>query len=297
MVDPLVYGNGMRLSSENTALVLDSASDLPRAAERHRNWRAVPIYVTFGTETLRDSIDIAPAEVYRRLRAGADPPHTAAPSPADFAAAYADLAAFEHVIALTVSAKLSATFDSARIAARDSGHGRVTCIDSGSVSGGVVLLADAIQRRLERGTTAEELSALVERYRHEARYLYTLETLEYLARGGRIGRASALAGGLLNTRPVIEVRDGENVPFRRVRGRARSVAVLEQALVEATDDVPDLHVGVVHADADEAAAALEARVRVLRPRAGVDLVTEFGAALAAHVGPGALGVYWFCDRS
>jgi DegV family protein with EDD domain len=207
---------------------------------------------------------------------------------------FESLAGYERILAVTVSSRLSGIHGSARIAAEDEGE-RVLLIDSGLVSGGTVLLADALQRRLERGTDEEELLRVVERFRERARFVYTLETLEYLARGGRIGRAAALAGGLLNTRPVIELREGENVPRKRVRGRARSLGELERVFVGDAVDGPELHVGVVHADARAEAERLEQRVRELRPGASFDLVTSFGPALGSHLGPGAIGLYWFAD--
>ena len=282
------------LERANTALVLDSAADLPDPEARHPNWRLVNAYVIYGDVVLRDYVDITPAEMYRRLRASREPPRTAHASPGDFAAVFESLPGFEHVLAVTVSSEISGMFNSARLAAEETG-GRVVAFDSGSVSGGVVLLADAIQRRLDRGTTLEEVRQLVARYRDEARFVYTLETLEYLARGGRIGRAAALAGSLLDTRPVLELARGTNVPLRRVRGRARSLEAVRQAFAEGTDDDAEVHVGIVHADARADAEELARWVAEVRPATAVDYIAEFGAALGAHVGPGVVGIYWFED--
>jgi DegV family protein with EDD domain len=216
------------------------------------------------------------------------------PPPAEFGDLYAELVEYERIFGVHVSAGLSGTYNSATVAAADT-HGRVVTIDSESVSGTIVLLADAIQRRLERGTTDEEVQAVVERFRRSARFVYTLETLEYLVRGGRIGRARALAAGALNTRPVIQVVGGVNVPVQRVRGRKRSLAELEHQLVEATADRPTLHIGVTHADAESDARELERRLLHVRPSASFDLFAELGPALGSHLGPGAIGVFWFDD--
>ena len=193
-----------------------------------------------------------------------------------------------------VSAKLSGTYNSATVAAEEM-SGRVVTFDTETVSGTIVLLAEAIQRRLARGSADEEIAALVDRFRSNARFVYTLETLKYLARGGRIGRAQALAGGLLNTRPLIAVRDGVNVPVRRVRGRAQSVAALEQLFADETRDTETLRFGVSHADAPDEAAALVERLQRVRPHAACEIVVEIAPALGAHLGPGALGVFWFDD--
>jgi DegV family protein with EDD domain len=286
----------VRLSAENTAIVLDSTADCPDPQGRHPNWRVVPLYVTFGDETLRDHVDISADEFYRRLKGAPTPPKSSQPTPADFAAAYEELAGYEKVLSVLLSARLSGTYESARLAAESAGEGRVTAIDSGVTSGGTVILADAIQRRLERGTTMEEIDALVERFRRTRGLLFTVETLEYLVRGGRVGKASGLAGQLLSVKPILHFEDGEVAPLKRVRGRAKALAELERLFVEGTDDSPDLHVGVGHAAAPADADALVARLRAARPRASVDLLVTLGPVIGTHGGPGTLGLFWFQDE-
>jgi DegV family protein with EDD domain len=286
----------VRLSAENTAIVLDSTADCPDPQGRHPNWRVVPLYVTFGDETLRDHVDISADEFYRRLQGAPTPPKSSQPTPADFAAAYEELAGYEKVLSVLLSARLSGTYESARLAAESAGEGRVTAIDSGVTSGGTVILAEAIQRRLERGTTMEEIDALVERFRRTRGLLFTVETLEYLVRGGRVGKASGLAGQLLSVKPILHFEDGEVAPLKRVRGRAKALAELERLFVEGTDDSPDLHVGVGHAAAPADADALVARLRAARPRASVDLLVTLGPVIGTHGGPGTLGLFWFQDE-
>ena len=141
----------MRLSSENTAVVLDSTADLPDPRSRHGNWRLVPLYVRFGDETFRDHVDLSADEFYRRLRAASITPQTSQPTPADFSAVFDELSAYERIVCVLISGKLSGTAESARLAAQSLDAGRVTVIDSESASGGIVILADAIQRRPSAG--------------------------------------------------------------------------------------------------------------------------------------------------
>ena len=286
----------MQLSTENTAIVLDSTADCPEPQSRHANWRMVPLYVRFGDETFREYVDITPEEFYRRLRDSSESPKSSQPTPADFAAVYEELAGYEKVLAVMLSAKLSGTFESARLGAESSGDERVTPIDSGVICGGAVILADALQRRLERGTTEEEILALVERFRQTRGLLFTVETLEYLIRGGRVGKASGLVGQLLNVKPILHFDDGEVAPLKRVRGRAKALAEFEAAFLEATEDSPDLHVGVGHADAPEDAAKLVERIRAARPGASLDILTTLGPVIGTHGGPGTLGLFWFQDE-
>ena len=287
----------MQLSAENTAIVLDSTADCPDARARHPNWRMVPLYVSFGDETFRDYVDITPDEFYARLKDASEAPKSSQPTPADFAAVSEELAGYEHVLAVMLSSKLSGTCESARLGAESAGDSRVAVIDSGVTSGGTVILADAIQRRLEAGTTMEEIDALVERFKRLRGLLFTVETLEYLVRGGRVGKAAGLAGQLLSVKPILAFDDGEVAPLKRVRGRAKALAEFERLFLEGTEDSPDLHVGVGHAAAPQDAEALVARMRAARPHASLDLVLTLGPVIGTHGGPGTLGLFWFQDDS
>jgi DegV family protein with EDD domain len=285
----------LNLNAENTAIVLDSTADLPDAAERFPNWRIVPLYVRFGDESLRDGIDIDPAEFYERLRDSSVFPTTSQPTPGDFLACYEDLRAYERILSLHVSARVSGTFASAEAAADELGHGIVHAIDTETASASIAMLALAIQRRLERGTTDEEVDELVARYRRERGLLFTVDTLEFLQRGGRIGKAAAFAGTLLHVKPILSIRDGEVEPVKRVRGERKAFAELAAALETETKDEPAYRLGVAHAAAPERAAELEALVLEQRPNAELELVVTLGAVIGAHAGPGTLALFWFRD--
>jgi DegV family protein with EDD domain len=285
----------VKLTSENTAIVLDSTADLPDAADRFPNWRVVPLYVQFGDESLRDGIDIAPAEFYVRLRETSAFPTTSQPTPDDFLACYRQLGSYERILSLHVSARVSGTFASAETAAADLGDGRVRAIDTETASASIAMLALAIQRRLESGTSDEAIDALVERYKRERGLLFTVDTLEFLARGGRIGKAAAFAGTLLHVKPILSIRDGEVVPVKRVRGERNAFAELAAALDSETRDESAFRLGVAHAAAPERAAELEALVRERRPHAELELVVTLGAVIGAHAGPGTLALFWYRD--
>ena len=284
----------MQLTAENTAIVLDSTADFPEAPERFPNWRVVPLYVRFGAESYRDYVDIGPAEFYERLRGAGDLPTTSQPIPQDFLAAYEELASFERVLSLHVSAKLSGTFASAERAAAESG-GRVRVIDTGTASAAITILGLAIQRRLERGTNDEEVDELVSRVKREAGLIFTLDTLEYLARGGRIGRASSWAGQLLHIKPILTLADGEVLPLKRVRGNRKAIQEFARAFRDGTRDEPGLRVGIAHADAPERMEELEKLVRDVRPQAELEIATTLGPVVGTHAGPGTVGLFWLQD--
>jgi DegV family protein with EDD domain len=285
----------MRLTSENTALVLDSGSDLDDAEARNPRWRVVPAYVYLGGGTYRDREEISPEEFYRRLRSGREYPRTSQPSPGDFEAVLTELGGLERVLVVTASSKLSGIHDSALLAARATGD-HIRVLDSGTVSGTIVLLADALQRRLDRGTTDDEVDALVDRFRREARYVCALDTIDYLVRGGRVGKAAGLAAGLAGIKPIVQVVGGEIAPLRRVRGRRKLLAALERVFGEETDERPGLRVGVAHADALDDAERLADVLRSLRPRATLDFFGMFGPGIGSHSGPGAVALFWFRDE-
>lgn len=281
----------MDLNAANTAIVLDSTADFPDAADRFPNWRVVPLYVNFGTESYRDGVDLTAAEFYARLPTSETLPTTSQPTPADFRAVYDELEGYERIFSIHIAASLSGTFESAGLAADD----RVRRIDSETASAAITMLALAIQRRLDRGTTDDEVDALVERYRDGHGLLFTVDTLEFLARGGRIGRAKAFAGELLHVKPILSIRGGEVVPVKRVRGNRKAFQEFVDTVQTATVDGPDLHFGTAHADAPERAAELARMVRDLRPEATIDVETELGAVIGTHAGPGCVGLFWFDD--
>jgi DegV family protein with EDD domain len=284
----------MKLTAENTGIVLDSTADFPDAQERFPNWRVVPLYVRFGADSYRDYVDIGPAEFYERLRTAEELPTTSQPTPQDFAAAYEELAGLERVLVLTVSAKLSGTYASAQQAADETG-GRVRVIDTATASAAIAMLGMAIQRRLEKGTTDEEIDELAGRFKRDTGLVFTLDTLEYLAKGGRIGRAAGWAGQLLNIKPILTLADGEVLPLKRVRGNRKAIQEFADAFRDGTVDGPGLRVGIAHAEAPDRMAALEKLVRDVRPQAQIEVATTLGPVVGTHAGPGTVGLFWLQD--
>jgi DegV family protein with EDD domain len=284
----------VNLTAANTAIVLDSTADFPEAPQRFPNWRVVPLYVRFGDESYRDYVELGPEEFYARLRTADTLPTTSQPTPGDFLATYEELGEYERIYSLHLASQLSGTFQSAQTAAQQVGD-KVRPIDSGTASAAIAMLGLAIQRRLERGTTDEEIDALVERYRGRARLLFTVDTLEFLQRGGRIGRAAAMAGQLLSVKPILTIRDSVVVPLKRVRGNQKAMQEFVTQFTEGSRETPGLRVGIAHADAPERAAQLEKMVHGERPQAQIEIVTTLGAVVGTHAGPGTVGFFWFED--
>ena len=287
----------MELTRESTAIVLDSTSDLVDARERHGNVRVVPLYVLFDGVPLRDHVDIAPAAFYERLGASPTLPTTSQPTPEDFLACYRKLRdeGYARILSLHISPKLSGTLESARRAADELGGDVVRVVDTGTASLACALLADAVDRRLARGTTDEEVDELVTRFRGTNRVVFTTATLEYLQKGGRIGKAQALAGSLLNVKPILTVEDGVIVPLGRVRGRQKALEEFAKLFAAETQDGEGLHIAIAHANAPEWIDVLTDMAHKVRPKATLDLVEPLGAVVVTHAGPGAVGFFWFQD--
>jgi DegV family protein with EDD domain len=284
----------VELSAQNTAIVLDSTADFPEAPLRFPNWRVVPLYVLFGDQSYRDYVELSPEDFYARLRTAEQLPTTSQPTPGDFLQTYEELAAYDRIYSLHISAALSGTFQSATTAAAELGD-KVRTADSESASAGIAMLGLAIQHRLERGTTDDEIDALIRRYRERAGLIFTVDTLEFLRRGGRIGRASAWAGQLLHVKPILTI-EREVVPIRRVRGNQKAMQEFVSAFTSTTTDVTTLKVGIAHADAPDRATQLQKMVRHERPQAEIEIVTTLGAVVGTHAGPGTVGFFWFDDR-
>ncbi len=273
----------------DTALVYDSTADLPGGIEATL-FEIVPLTVHFGTESLRDGVDIGGDELYRRLEATTVHPTTSQPTPGAFAEVYERLLGrSRHIVSLHVSGKLSGTVESARQAAA-SFPGRVTVHDTAAVSASLASAVLGVRELLQRGTTDDEIATFVDLHRRVARCFVALQTLTYLQRGGRIGRAQALAGQLLSVHPILELRDGELHPGTKVRGAARVPAELVRCAVEATAGRHDRRLIVIHSASAERADALVVALGASLAALEVDRILGLGAVVGVHAGPGALGV-------
>ena len=270
-----------------TAIVYDSTADLPVA--EHPDWTMVPLTVHFGEAEFRDYVDLTAAEFYERL-ASSSHPTTSQPAPGAFIAVYRDLLErYEHVVSIHLSAGLSGTFGSACTAAQEF-PGRVTVIDSRLVSMPLALGLGRAQDALDAGASPGDLPALFDKIGRQSACLFSVATLEYLQRGGRIGRAQTLVGTLLGVHPLLAVEDGGVVPVGRVRGEMRVLPELVAEFARRSASYPIIDVAIAHADDLERAAELEALVREARAGIRSVRILTLGAVVGTHAGPGALGL-------
>ena len=207
-------------------LIVDSTADLtPQVRERVV---VVPLTVHFGEEEFVDGIDLTGAEFYEKLAVSPVLPTTSQASPYAFSAAFGQAVADgEEVIAITVSSRLSGTYQSAVIAAEDY-PGSVHVVDSRNIALGCAILTEYALGLVEEGRSAEEIVSLLEAARERIRLMAVVDTLEFLQRGGRLSKTAAIAGGLLSIKPVIALVDGEIKVIAKGRGNKQANAMMNQ---------------------------------------------------------------------
>lgn len=268
-------------------IVTDSTADLPAELVARHRIAVVPLLVQFGEQSFRDGVDLTADQFYERLRSSPVFPRTSQPPVAAFQAVFEELlAGGSSVVAIHLAATLSGTYQASAVAARNYPPGRVTVLDARTVSMAMGWQVLEAARAADAGASHDEVVALVERLRPRARLLGVFETLEYLQRGGRIGRARAFLGTLLDIKPILEVRDGEVLPRERVRTWKRALERLAELALALR---PLTHLAIIHGAAPAAAEGLRAR---LAPHVGTAelIVRPIGPVLGTHIGPGAVGV-------
>ncbi|MFS8523943.1 MAG: DegV family protein [Limnochordales bacterium] len=273
-------------------IVTDSGADIPKPLAEELDIAVVPLTVHFGDEEFKDGVDLELSEFYRRLHAGGQP-RTTQPSPTDFEAVYRRLQAdADAIVSVHLSSELSGTMQSASIAAAMDGIDvPVHVVDSRSASLGIGMLAVEAARMAKAGASAEDIVQHLEAIVARQKVLFLVDTLEYLQRNGRIGRAQAFVGGLLNIKPLLTIDDGVVAPLERARGRAKARARLLELVTQGAQG-QRVKVAVMHADALEEAESLASE---LRSRLDVEelVVGQLGATIGTHAGPGTLGVVFY----
>ncbi|HVG06707.1 MAG TPA: DegV family protein [Thermoanaerobaculia bacterium] len=286
-----------RDANPKVQIVTDSTADLPSDLVQAHGIAVVPLTVAFGKEVFRDRVEIQPGQFYKMLTTSKTHPKSSPPPQADFAERYREWLAQGHeVVSLHISAKLSKTFEHASAAADEvDGAGLVSVVDTGQVSAALGMLALFAARMAARNETAATIRERLLDMAPRIHTLFVVDTLEFLAKGGRIGKAQALMGGLLGIKPILGMVAGEVAPVDRVRGgRAAHPRILELLHKRVEKDRPVV-AGVSHANAPVWADRLRALVRDEFQVAEL-IQTEVGPVVGANVGPGVVGVCLFQPR-
>ncbi len=268
-------------------VVTDSTSDILPAAAAHLGVDVVPLTVRFGDEQFRDGVDLSPEQFYLRLPDTPVQPSTSQPTPEQFAEVYRRLVdAGDSVVSVHISAKLSGTIQSASLAAQEFPNGAVRVVDSTTVSAGMQFLVRDALADVVAGAGQDDVVERMEERRERIGVYVLLDTLTYLQRGGRIGRAQGLLGGILNVKPLLRVAEGEVQPEARVRSRQQGIAKLVEL---ATAQRPLEALAVFHCGAPDLLALIEPKLRADHP--GLEILEgQLGAVVGTYSGPGGVGI-------
>ncbi len=273
-------------------IVTDSASDIPVKLREELGITVIPIYVRFGNEAFKDGVEITNEEFYRRLVTGEVFPGTMQPSPADFQEVYEKLAQdADGIISIHLSEKFSGTLNSAR-QARDMINSKcpIEIIDSESMTIGLGMICIAAARAVKAGKNMSEVVKVVKEAIPEIHIMVLFDSLKYLAKGGRIGKAKGLLGSILNVKPLLGMKDGIVVPISQVRSYSKGLEQQYQFIANALKEkgrVKDL--AIMYNTTEKEANALAERVAPLYPREKI-IMGPIGPILGTHAGPNLVGV-------
>ena len=285
----------MSESKHSVAIVTDSISSLTQAQGGEYGVHIVPIHIFFGTQAYRDGIDLNAERFYSLLNGSKQIPTTSQPTAADFLQCYTQLVGqAEAVVSIHASKKVSATVDSARAACTELPDLPIHVVDCQTFSMGQGLIVLAAARAAAAGKSATEIVQIVKDLIPKTRVIFTVETLEYLRRGGRIGGATALLGTALRIKPILHIADGRVEPLEKPRTRKRAVTRLLDLMAEHVGSSDRVHAAVLHCNVPDAAERL-AQEMATQFRC-IELHTvEAGPTIGAHGGPGTLGVTSYTD--
>ena len=267
-------------------VVTDSSCDLPDELVDQLGIEIVPLTIRFGNEELVDRKELSATEFWRRLESAPKLPETAAPSAGAFETAFRGLAAdgADGIVCINLSSKLSATMQSAQVAAKSMTDTPVVVIDSLTASMGVGSLAVSAAKQAAAGGSLDDIVREITSQRDRTKLFGALDTLEYLRKGGRIGAAQALLGSMLSIKPVIELRNGSVEEAGKVRTRSKSL----RTLAEQVGKQPVERLAVLHGDAPDLDELLDL-VQVYVPRDEI-IVGVVGPVIGTHTGPRVIGV-------
>ena len=279
------------------AIITDSTCDLPAETLERLNVRRVPLYVNFKGEVYKDWLEISAKEIVEGVQAGAALPTTSQPSPQDFGKVFKEAVAdgATEILCLDISGELSGTVASANLA-KEEASVPVTVIDTRSCSVGIGAMVARAAGLRDEGKSMAEIVAVMEEMKGELQLLFSVGSLEFLQKGGRIGRASALLGGLLNIKPILSLNDGTVEAVGRARGAKKALKeMVDRVGRYAGEHKGELIIYFLHVQDEEAVDTLRGAIR----EAGVSYSDkgsfQIGAVVAAHVGPGTYGLFMYSE--
>jgi DegV family protein with EDD domain len=271
-------------------IVTDSTADLPAEQLKRYGITVVPLKVFFGPECYLDGVDLQPRAFFEKLATSKELPTTSQPSPTEFAEHYRPwLEQGADIVSIHISSLMSGTIQSAQLAKSMLGYQGLEVIDSRGVSILLGMMVLGAARAAAAGLSRAEVAAVVRNIMVDHRVYFMVDTLDYLQRGGRIGKAQAFLGTVLNVKPVLTIRDGLIHPYEKVRGRKKAINRLVQLVQENYRDAGPLFVFLTHGNDPEGLQSLRELVQEKLDCAEM-MYTQMGAVVGTHVGPGIVGM-------
>jgi DegV family protein with EDD domain len=272
-------------------IVTDSTAYLSEAIVRQHDIRVVPLYVHFGEEAFREGVDLSDEEFYARLKKAPTLPTTSQPSAGEFHQVFEELTEDGHeIVTLTISSKLSGTWNSAMAAKEMLPDARISIVDTFSTAVGLHLMVNAALEATAAGATRQEIVERIEEIKKTSQLWFAVDTLEYLAKGGRIGNARAFMGTLLKVKPILTLQDGAIEPCEQVRSKPKALArMVEIAEEYVGSNGPQAKVAVLNALVPAEAEALAEKL-VERMGCAQPLLGDLGPVIGTHTGPGVVGI-------
>jgi len=269
-------------------IVTDSAADLPAVLAEELDVTVVPVYLRFGDEVYRDRVDISEDEFYQRLLHDPVHPNTTQPTPQDFASVYDKLSQdADGIISIHITSILSGTYNSAVQGKKMVGDRcPIEIVDSQTVSIAVGLIVIQASKMAKSGMNLQQIVDELSKIIPNVHLLILFDTLKYLVKGGRIGKAKGLVGSVLNVKPLLTVRDGELMPSGQVRTRSKGIDRLLDFVKNATE-IQDL--AILHSTTPDEAKALVERTSPIFPKERT-ILARLGPGLGVHGGPGILAI-------
>ncbi len=279
------------MTSEKVAILVDSCSDVPQTYRDKYGMYVVPLMVIYKDAEYRDGVDIQPEDVYARF--AEEIPSTSLPSPAVVADVFKQIKAdgYDKVIAVAISSGLSGTYELFR-SFGDAPEGlEVRYIDTKNIGIGSGFSAIRAGELIEKGLGFAEVCDEVEKTARETKLFFCVSTLEYLVKGGRIGRVAGMLGSILDLKPVISCdENGIYYTIAKARGRKKSLRLALEKAVEAAAGAEEYNITVMHGDAQAEADELLATLKELLPKHRIAIEGQITPALIVHTGPGLIGV-------
>jgi DegV family protein with EDD domain len=277
-------------------IATDSTADLPPSLIKQYDIAVIPLKVIFGEKVYREGADITPQEFYKKLETSSKLPTTSQPSPGEFQDFYEELTKDgSSVISIHISSLLSGTCQSAGIAASGLSGSDITVIDSKLVCMALGLVVLSAARAVKAGKSKEQIIKAIHAMIDKVQTYFVVDTLEYLERGGRIGKASALLGTMLNIKPILTLQDGMIAPFEKIRGKGKALERIMESAKDYAEKNGSLRCAILHANVIDDAVKFHQRIST-ELKCSEIIIGDVGAVVGTHAGPGTITLFFHEDN-